>query len=75
MFSLAGLDYIAVNRILKFAPGVTMQTVRVEILDDLGRPRLEGEESFRIVLRMPNNAVLGEPKTATITINDSISDC
>ncbi|XP_012944319.2 FRAS1-related extracellular matrix protein 2, partial [Aplysia californica] len=70
----AGLDYVAVNRILDFAPGVTMQTVRLVILDDLGRPRLEGEETFSVVLKMPSDAMLGEPRRAMVTINDSVSD-
>lgn len=71
----AGIDYIAVNRILEFSPGVTMQTIKITILDDLGRPELEGEETFVVVLRMPIDASLGEPGVATITITDSISDC
>ncbi|KAK6168396.1 hypothetical protein SNE40_020939 [Patella caerulea] len=70
----AGLDYIAVNRILDFAPGVTMQLVRITILDDLGRPKVEGLETFQVVLRMPMAAMLGEPSTSVITINDTVSD-
>lgn len=70
----AGLDYIAVNKILDFAPGVTLQRVKVTILDDLGRPRVEGSEDFQLLLRMPTDAMLGEPSVAMVTINDSISD-
>ncbi len=72
---LAGVDYVGISRNLEFAPGVSVQTVRVTILDDLGQPVLEGTESFELILRMPSNGILGEPAKVTIFINDSISDC
>ncbi|RVE65021.1 hypothetical protein OJAV_G00132190 [Oryzias javanicus] len=70
----AGVDYMGISKNLDFAPGVTMQTFRVTILDDLGQPVLEGPEKFELVLRMPMNGVLGEPSRTSILINDSVSD-
>uniref|UniRef100_A0A8C6NWB8 FRAS1 related extracellular matrix 2b n=1 Tax=Nothobranchius furzeri TaxID=105023 RepID=A0A8C6NWB8_NOTFU len=70
----AGVDYVGISRNLDFAPGVTMQTFRVTVLDDLGQPVLEGPEKFELVLRMPMNGILGESSKTVIVINDSISD-
>ncbi|XP_062242743.1 FRAS1-related extracellular matrix protein 2-like [Platichthys flesus] len=70
----AGVDYVGISRNLDFAPGVTMQTFRVTILDDLGQPVLEGPERFELILRMPMSGVLGEPSKSSILINDSVSD-
>ncbi|XP_053728252.1 FRAS1-related extracellular matrix protein 2b isoform X1 [Synchiropus splendidus] len=70
----AGVDYVGISRNLDFAPGVTMQTFRVNILDDLGQPVLEGPEMFQLLLQMPMNGILGEPNKALIVINDSLSD-
>lgn len=65
---------MGISRHLEFAPGVSMQTVRVIILDDLGQPLLEGIEKFELVLRMPVQVALGTPSRATVSINDSLSD-
>ncbi|XP_072231533.1 FRAS1-related extracellular matrix protein 2a [Leuresthes tenuis] len=70
----AGIDYVGISHNLDFAPGVSMQTFRVIILDDLGQPELEGTESFELILRMPMNGIVGEPGKSTVYINDSLSD-
>ncbi|XP_077467281.1 FRAS1-related extracellular matrix protein 2-like [Stigmatopora argus] len=70
----AGADYVGISRNLDFAPGVGTQTLRVSVLDDLGRPVLEGPESFQLVLQMPVNGVVGQPGKAVVLIDDSASD-
>nr|KAG5696529.1 hypothetical protein BaRGS_021065 [Batillaria attramentaria] len=70
----SGLDYIAVNKILSFAHGVTMQRVRVPSWMTLVDPAVEGPETFQLLLRMPADAYWASPSVAVITINDSISD-
>ena len=72
---VAGVDYVAVNQVVRFAPGVLEQTVRVTIIDDLGQPKIEGSETFELVLRTPTGGSLGQPSKSLITINDSFSDC
>uniref|UniRef100_A0AAV2MEB2 Calx-beta domain-containing protein n=1 Tax=Knipowitschia caucasica TaxID=637954 RepID=A0AAV2MEB2_KNICA len=69
-----GVDYVGISRNLDFAPGVSVQTFRVTILDDMGRPELEGAESFHLQLHMAVNGILGKPSRATVFINDSLSD-
>ncbi|XP_071125097.1 extracellular matrix protein 3-like [Mytilus edulis] len=69
-----GDDYVAVNKILNFPPGVSIKSINVTILDDLGQPDLEGPENYQLVLRMPMGGALGSPKTATVVIDDTISD-
>lgn len=70
----AGDDYIGVNKILSFPEGVSNRTLDIKILDDLGQPVLEGPEMYQLVLRMPMGGSLGQPKAATVIIDDTISD-
>ena len=72
---VAGIDYIPINHVVRFTPGVLEQTVQVTIIDDLGQPSLEGAEKFELVLRMPTGGSVGLPARAIVTINDSFSDC
>uniref|UniRef100_A0A8C4U5I8 FRAS1 related extracellular matrix 3 n=1 Tax=Falco tinnunculus TaxID=100819 RepID=A0A8C4U5I8_FALTI len=72
--SVTGADYVGISRNLDFTPGVNMQVLRVIILDDLGQPILEGLEKFVLVLCMPTNAVLGDPRRTTVFINDTVTD-
>ncbi|XP_014777556.1 extracellular matrix protein 3 [Octopus bimaculoides] len=70
----SGVDYITVDKVLTFPPGVTYQKVQVTILDDKGKPLVEGMEAFELSLYMPMGAILGDPSSSIIAINDSISD-
>ena len=49
--------------------------MEVTIRDDKGLPRVEGTETFELVLRTPINTGIKEPSNAVIAIDDSISDC
>lgn len=67
-------DYVPQVQSLIFAPGETEKIVKLIILDDIARPRIEGKENFTVLLRVPLNATLGENPSATVTIDDTKSD-
>lgn len=52
-------DYIPVSQSLTFQSGDMLKTVRVTILDDRSMPMVEGQESFSLQLRFPDQAILG----------------
>ena len=54
-----------------FYSGVSIQRFPVRIVDDLGRPELEGVEAFDVVLRMPVGGAIGAPNRTTVFINDT----
>ena len=64
----AGSDYIAASDTLNFAPGETSQTFIVTILPDSLH---EANETINLTLSDPNDAVLGGPFSATLTILDN----
>jgi len=61
-------DYSATFGTVTFAPGETVKTIVVPIVDDT---YAEGNETFTITLSNPAGAVLGSPSVATITIADN----
>lgn len=66
--ALAGLDYVATNGTVSFAPGQTNRTVAVSVFDDAIS---EPNETFMVNLTGPVNAVVGRPAgTGTIFDND-----
>lgn len=74
MLISANEDYVGISETVDFAPTVSLQTVRVAILDDLGNPVLEGAETFELVLTMVRGAIIGNPQVTVVTINDTYSD-
>jgi hypothetical protein len=65
-------DYSFANGTLSFAPGVTTQTVRVALVNDINSETLE---SFALNLSAPVNAVLADNQAvATIVDNDTLAD-
>ena len=52
-------DYIPVSQSLTFSPGDMSKQVKVTILDDRSMPMMEGDETFKLALRLPDNAKLG----------------
>ena len=63
-----GLKYTATNGTLTFAPGETIHTIMVPLLND---SVVGGDKYFRVTLSNPTNAILGSPKVATVTIRDN----
>ncbi|CAN5754779.1 hypothetical protein BH10CHL1_BH10CHL1_39550 [soil metagenome] len=63
----ASSDYTAVNGTLTFNPGETLKTFTVPILQD---PSAESSETINLALSGPNNATLGTPAAAVLTIID-----
>jgi hypothetical protein len=66
--AVAGSDYTAVTGTLIFSPSVTVQTFTVPITDDL---TYDPAETITLTLSNPNNATLGTPSSATMTIIDN----
>jgi len=63
----AGSDYVAANATVIFAPGVTEQTVTVQVNGDIA---MEEDETFSIVLGNPVNAVMDSTGATVIRILD-----
>ena len=67
--AVAGLDYVAANGILNFAPGEMVKTVTVNLTND---SLAEVDEFFRLVVSNPSAATLADATgVATIGRNDA----
>ena len=64
----SGQDFIGTLETLNFAAGETVQEIIVDILDD---SIFEADESFSLAIGNPTGAVLGNIRTAIITIEDN----
>lgn len=65
--AVAGADFTTSSGKLTFAPGQTIQTIQVPIIND-GRD--EETETFVVKLGNPTNAFLGADDTLTVSITD-----
>lgn len=65
--AVGGLDYVAVDRTVQFAPGERNLTVPVTINGDTS---LEDYELLRLALRSPSGAVLGRTTVTIVILND-----
>jgi Tol biopolymer transport system component len=61
-------DFVTTRSTIRFAAGETSRTVNVLITDDVF---LENDETINLSLADATNAVLGTPRTATLTITDN----
>ncbi len=65
----AGSDYTAISGTLTFEAGGNTQTIVISIKNDA---ETETDETFFVTLSNPNNAILGTPAEAKVTIVDTI---
>jgi len=66
----SGQDFTAIFGTLSFAPGETIQEIRVPIIDD---NLFETDETFSVAIGNPTGALLGGIRTANIVIQDNDS--
>ena len=66
--AIAGLDYIEISGTLIYPPGQTSNVIFVPVLNDKSH---ELDEALNLNLYNPNNATLGTPSTASLTIYDN----
>jgi Ca2+-binding RTX toxin-like protein len=65
----AGSDYTPTSGSLSFAAGETSKTITVPIIGDT---RIESDETFRVTLNSPTNAVIGTGEASVTILNDDL---
>ena len=74
-FNSADDDYKGLFKTLEFGVGVTSMQVNLQIYDDEFRPKVEGDESFSVLLRNSRNGKLSATHSkAVVTIHDLEND-
>jgi chitinase len=64
----AGQDYVAVDKTVKFKPGVVTRTLRISVMGDT---TVETNETIALTLSSPAGAIIADATaTATITNDD-----
>ncbi len=66
----ADSDYLAASATLTFPPGSTSRTLTVQ---GVGDTRLEGDETFFVLLSGPVNATLGNSSALVTLLNDDVT--
>ncbi|MFM6304539.1 Calx-beta domain-containing protein, partial [Planktothrix sp.] len=66
----AGEDYQRTNGKLTFKPGETTKTINVPVFGDT---KLEGNETFKLLLSQPKNAQLGKKQAIGSITNDDLA--
>jgi hypothetical protein len=66
----AGEDYQRTNGKLTFKPGETRKTINVPVFGDT---KLEGNETFKLLLSQPQNAKLGKKQAIGTISNDDLA--
>jgi hypothetical protein len=61
-------DYALSRDTLTFAPGESMKTISISVIDDAFA---EGNETFSVILSDPTGATLGSPSTTDVSIIDN----
>jgi uncharacterized membrane protein len=63
-----GVDYYAVNGLVRFAPGESRKAVWINLIDN---KNVDGDRTFTVTISNPTDAYLGSRTTAVCTIKNN----